>query len=238
MARSSLDARRGPASGAVTSRRRLALPERRAFILQHTQLGRPPHTPELELHLAHEITPLWHLTESAPGAADLPPFWAFAWAGGQAIARYLLDHPCEIAGMRVLDFAAGSGICAIAGMKAGAAHALAADVDPYSEAAVALNARANGVRVAFTSHDLLTGAPPAVDLIVAGDICYERPLAGRAMAWLRAAHDRGSRVLIGDPGRTYFPYRDLVRLAEYGVPTTHDLEGATVKRAGVFQFPA
>ena len=122
---------------------------RRAFILQHTALQRPPHTPELQLYLAGEVTPLWRMTEAELGARGVPPpFWAFAWAGGLALARYLLDHPQEVAGRRVLDFAAGSGLCALAAMKAGAASALAADIDPYAEAAVALNCEANGLRVA------------------------------------------------------------------------------------------
>ena len=124
---------------------------------------------------------------------------------GQALACYLLDHPDEVAGKRVLDVATGSGLCAIAAMKAGAAYALAADIDVFCAAAVALNARANGVRVAFSDRDLLAAAPPDTDLILAGDICYEQPLAGRALAWLQTAHARGTRVLIGDPGRTYFP---------------------------------
>jgi predicted nicotinamide N-methyase len=165
-----------------------------------------------------------------------PPFWAFAWIGGLALARYLLDHPGEVAGKRVLDFATGSGLCAIAAMKAGAAYALAADVDAFCEAAVALNARTNGVRVAFTDRDLLDADPPETDLILAGDICYEGPLAARALAWLQAAHRRGTRVLIGDPGRTYFPREALIRLAEYEVPTTRELEDTEVKWAGVFTF--
>jgi predicted nicotinamide N-methyase len=215
-----------------------SIDERRAFVLANTRPQRPPHTPELVLHLADEITPLWRLTEQELGAMGLPPpFWAFAWAGGQALARYLLDNPQEAAGKRVIDFATGSGLVAIAAMKAGAAQALGSDIDGFCAAAVALNAEANGVEIAFTDRDLLDAAPPACDLITAGDICYEQPLARRVLHWLRAAHDAGARVLIGDPGRTYFPKEGLVRLAEYQVETTRELEDFAVKRTGVWTFP-
>jgi predicted nicotinamide N-methyase len=207
----------------------------RAFILANTSLQAPPHAPELRLHLAHEVTPLWRMTEEALGEMGLPPpFWAFAWAGGQAIARWLSDHPAEAAGRSVLDFACGGGICAIAAARAGAASVLAADVDVFCEAAVALNAEANGVTIAFTAADLLNAPPPAVDLILAGDIFYEKPLAGRVHAWLRTAHAGGTRVLLGDPGRTYFNAAGLMRLAEYQVPTTRELEDQEVKRTGVW----
>src|SRR5579859_7579498 len=157
------------------------MPDRHAFILRNTRPQRPPHTPELLLYLADEITPLWHMTEEELGEQGVPPpFWAFAWAGGQALGRFLLDHSEEVAGKRVVDFAAGSGLCAIAAMRAGAAHALAADIDPFCAAAVALNARANDVTVAFTGRDLLDADPPDTDVILAGDIFYEQPLAARA----------------------------------------------------------
>ena len=210
----------------------------RGFILANTRLQTPPHTPELRLYLADEITPIWRLTEEALGELGLaPPFWAFAWAGGQAVARYLLDHPAEARGRRVLDFATGSGLVAIAAMLAGAGQALGSDIDPFCGAAVALNAAANGVAVTFTDRDLLDAPPPAADLIVAGDICYEKPMAERVLAWLRLAHDRGTRVLIGDPHRTYFPRGELVKLAEYQVETTRELEDFAVKRTGVYTFP-
>jgi predicted nicotinamide N-methyase len=215
----------------------IAPAERLAFVREHTRLQRPPHAPEIALHLADEVTPIWRLTEEELGAMGLPPpFWAFAWAGGQALARWLLDHPEAARGRRVLDFATGSGLVAIAAMKAGAASALAADVDPFCAAAVAANAEANGVEVAFTADDLLDAEPPDVDLICAGDIAYEQPLAGRVRAWLAAAHARGARVLMGDPGRTYFDPAGLVRLAEYRVPTTRELEDQEVKRTGVWTF--
>jgi predicted nicotinamide N-methyase len=208
---------------------------RRAFILANTRLQRPPHTPQIELHLADEITPIWKMTEEALAESGLPPpFWAFAWAGGQALARYLLDTPAEVAGRRVLDFATGSGLVAIAAMKAGAASVLANDIDRYSQAAVALNAQANGVALSFTLENLLDLAPPAVDVILAGDIFYEKPVAERVMAWLGHAHAAGTRVLIGDPNRSYFPTSGLLQLAEYQVETTRELEDAAVKRAGVW----
>ncbi len=210
--------------------------ELRTFILENTRLQHPPHTPEIALHLADEVTPLWRLTEERLGELGLPPpFWAFAWAGGQALARYVLDHPGVVAGRRVLDFATGSGIVAIAAMKAGAASVLACDIDGVCAAAVALNAQANGVEVAFTAHDLLEApAPTDVDVILAGDICYERPLAERVEAWLRAAQAGGADVLIGDPGRTYLPHTRLRRLAEYRVQTTRELEDQEVKRTAVY----
>ncbi|HXQ15164.1 MAG TPA: methyltransferase [Caulobacteraceae bacterium] len=214
------------------------LAARRAFILANTRLQSPPHTPELRLHLADEVTPIWRLTEEELGELGLPPpFWAFAWAGGQALARYLLDHPAEVAGKRVVDFATGSGLVGIAAMKAGAAQVLAADIDPFCAAAVALNAKANSVAVAFTDANLLDAAPPAADLILAADICYEQPLAERVMAWLAAARAAGTRVLIGDPGRSYFPKSGLVQLAEYRVPTSRELEDAEIKRTSVWALP-
>ena len=179
------------------------LADRRAFILENTRLQPPPHAPELLLRLADEITPIWTLTEAALAEIGLPPpFWAFAWAGGQALARYVLDHPEIVAGKRVIDFATGSGLVAIAAMKAGAARVLAADIDLFCEAAVGLNAEANGVTVAFTAANLLDAPPPPADVILAGDICYEKPMAEAVMAWLAQGRAAGATVLIGDPGRT------------------------------------
>ncbi len=213
--------------------------DRRAFILENTRLQPPPHAPELSLHLADEVTPIWRLTEEELETIGLPPpFWAFAWAGGQALARYVLDHPDIVAGKRVVDFASGSGIVAIAAMKAGAARALAADIDVFCEAAISLNAAANRVALDFTDVNLLDSPPPAdADVILAGDICYEKPLAERVLAWLTAARDSGKVVLIGDPGRTYFPKDGLVKLAEYQVPTTRELEDMEVKKTSVWAFP-
>ena len=212
---------------------------RRAFILENTRIQPPPHTPELSLHLADEVTPIWRLTEEALAEIGLPPpFWAFAWAGGQALARYVLDHPDEVAGKRVVDFASGSGIVGIAAMRAGAGHVLATDIDPFCGAALAVNGELNGVRIDFTDQNLLDVPPPDVDVILAGDICYEKPLATQVMDWLAAAHVRGTRVLIGDPGRSYFPRVGLEKLAEYEVPTTRELEDREVKKTAVWTLPA
>jgi predicted nicotinamide N-methyase len=214
----------------------IAPEDRRAFILANTTLERPPHTPELQLHLASEITPIWKLTEEALVEIGLPPpFWAFAWAGGQALARYVLDHAETVAGHGVIDFAAGSGIVAVAAARAGAARVLAADIDPFCAAAVALNAEANGAVLEFTDRDLLDEPPPAwAGVILAGDICYEKPLAARVMAWLAAAKAAGATVLIGDPGRSYFPRHGVTKLAEYQVPTTRELEDFEVKKTAVW----
>ena len=209
-----------------------------AFIRENTRLQTVPHAPEIALWLADEITPIWRLTEEELGEMGLPPpFWAFAWAGGQALARYVLDHPNEAAGRRVLDFAAGSGLVGIAAMKAGAARVLCADIDPFCQAAVAANARAIGVTLDFTAADLLQAAPPDVDVICAGDICYERPMTEAVLAWLARARANGTRVLIGDPGRTYFPRSGLDFLAEYRVPTTRELEDQEIKRSSVWAMP-
>jgi predicted nicotinamide N-methyase len=213
--------------------------DRRQFILDNTRSQRPPHTPELTLRLADEVMPIWRLTEEALQEMGLPPpFWAFAWAGGQALARYVLDQPDVVAGKAVIDFASGSGIVGIAAMKAGAARVLAADVDGFCGAALALNAAANAVVCDFTDTDLLDAPPPAwAQVILAGDICYEKPLADRVMAWLAAARDGGATVLIGDPGRSYFPREGLVKLAEYQVPTTRELEDMEVKKTAVWALP-
>ena len=185
------------------------------------------------------MTPIWRLTEEELGEMGLPPpFWAFAWAGGQGLARWLLDNPSEVAGKRVLDFAAGSGLVGIAAMKAGAASALCADIDPFCEAAVERNAAANGVTVSFTAADLLDAPPPRVEVICAGDVFYEQPMAGRVLAWLHRARARGSRVLVGDPLRTYFPKEGFDLLAEYAVPTTRELEDSAVKRTRVWTLSA
>jgi predicted nicotinamide N-methyase len=217
-----------------------ATPEgRRDFVVANTRLQRPPHTPEIQLHLADEITPIWKLTEEALEEIGLPPpFWAFAWAGGQALARYLLDNPDVVAGKRVIDFASGSGLVGIATGLAGAKDVLCADIDAYCAAAVELNARANGVACRFTDKDLLDApAPSWAEVILAGDICYEKPLAERVLAWLAAARAAGATVLIGDPGRSYFPRSGLTRLAEYQVPTTRELEDMAVKKTCVWAMP-
>lgn len=207
------------------------------FIAANTRLQAVPHAPEISLWLADEITPLWRLTEEELGAMGLPPpFWAFAWAGGQALARWLLDHPDQVAGKRVIDLATGSGLVGIAAMKAGAASVLAADIDPFCAAAVAANARSNEVEIAFTDANLLDAPPPPADLICAGDVFYEKPMAEAVMVWLKQAQANGTRVIVGDPGRTYFPKSGLTLLAEYTVPTTRELEDQEVKRSRVWSL--
>ena len=207
------------------------------FIAANTRLQSVPHAPEISLWLADEITPLWRLTEEELGEMGLPPpFWAFAWAGGQALARWLLDHPDQVAGQRVIDLAAGSGLVAVAAMKAGAASVLAADIDPFCAAAVAANAKFNGVEIAFTDANLLDAPPPPADLICAGDVFYEKPMAEAVMIWLKQAQANGTRVIVGDPGRTYFPKSGLTLLAEYTVPTTRELEDQEVKRSRVWSL--
>ena len=208
-----------------------------AFILANTRLQAVPHAPEISLWLADEITPIWKLTEEELGELGLPPpFWAFAWSGGQGLARWVLDNPRTFAGRTVVDFATGSGLVGIAAMKAGAAGVLAADIDPFCAAAVMLNAEANGVALSFTDANLLDDPPPEVDVICAGDVCYEKPMTERVMAWLGRARRQGSRVFIGDPHRTYFRTDGLTFLAEYQVPTTRELEDFAIKRCSVFSL--
>ena len=207
------------------------------FIAANTRLQAVPHAPEISLWLADEITPLWRLTEEELGEMGLPPpFWAFAWAGGQALARWLLDHPDQVTGKRVIDLATGSGLVAVAAMKAGAASVLAADIDPFCAAAVAANAASNGVEIAFTDANLLDAPPPPADLICAGDVFYEKPMAEAVLVWLKQAQANGTRVIVGDPGRTYFPKSGLTLLAEYTVPTTRELEDQEVKRSRVWSL--
>ena len=215
----------------------MAITDTTAFILANTRLQAVPHAPEISLWLADEITPIWRLTEEELGELGLPPpFWAFAWAGGQAVARWLLDNPSEVAGKRVLDFATGSGLVGIAAMKAGAVSALGADIDPFCAAAVALTAQASGVALTFTDGNLLNAPPPPVDVICAGDVCYEAPMTERVLDWLGQARANGTRVLIGDPGRTYFPKTGLDFLAEYRVQTTRELEDQEIKRSSVWSM--
>lgn len=196
-----------------------------------------PLVPEITLILAHEAMPLWQKTEDELGELGLPPpFWAFAWAGGQALARYLLDHPQCVRGKRIIDLASGSGLVAIAARLAGAAHVLACDIDPYAEAATRLNARAMNVEIEITSGNLLGDPPPVVDVILAGDIFYERPLAEQALTWLKQAKAGGSDVIIGDPGRSYLPKEHLKPLMDYSVPVTRELEDAEIKHTTVWRL--
>jgi predicted nicotinamide N-methyase len=215
--------------------RHIPLSHRRALVRRHTRLQPLADVIDVRLHLADEVTPVWRATEAALGAPSAPiPYWAFAWAGGLAIARYLEEHPAEVAGRRVLDFATGSGLCAIVAAQAGAAQAVGADIDPFAEAAVGLNARANGIRVGFTGTDLLDDEPPAADVVLAGDTWYEGPLAQRVLPWLRRVAATGTRVLVGDPGRRFLPADELIPLATYEVHTTTELEDRAVVRGRVF----
>jgi predicted nicotinamide N-methyase len=211
--------------------------ERRAFILANTRLRPVPHAPEISLHVADEATPLWMKTEEQLGEMGLPPpFWAFAWAGGQALARYILDNPMTVTGKRVLDFASGSGLVAIAAAKAGAAALEASDLDAFALEAIALNASANGCGPIVATTSDLVGRDDGWDVILAGDICYERTTAERVVAWLESRAANGASVLIGDPGRTYLPRAKLAELATYQVPTTRELEDFEIKKSSVWQF--
>jgi predicted nicotinamide N-methyase len=195
------------------------------FVRRNTVITASPLVPEIRLHLATEITPIWQATEETLVRSALPPpFWAFAWAGGQALARYLLDHPEVVAGRSVLDFGAGSGLVAIAAARAGAASVLAAEIDHFAAAAIAANAALNGVTIAVTTANALDTADPGWEVVTAGDVCYERPMAERVTAWLRDLARRGGLVLLGDPGRAYLPSHGLHERARYLVPTSRELE--------------
>ena len=207
-----------------------------AFIRANTRLIAPPLVPEMRLHLADEAVALWTKTEEELEATGLPPpFWAFAWAGGQALARWIGDHRQRIAGRYVLDFASGSGIVAIAAALAGAAHVEASEIDPFALAAIALNAGENGVAVDALAQDVI-GQDRGWDVALAGDVAYERDMAARVFAWLERLARRGALVLIGDPCRAYLARDRLDCLAEYSVPTPRALEDAEIKRTGVFVF--
>jgi predicted nicotinamide N-methyase len=204
-----------------------------AFIRANTQLLAPPLVPEIRLHLASEVVPLWRRTEEELHAMGVPPpYWAFAWAGGQALARHLLDNPQAVAGRRVLDIGSGSGLVAIAAAKAGAADVLAADIDPFAAAAIRLNAAEAGVILAVTQDDVI-GVAGAWDVVLVGDLFYERPLAERLLAWLR---QRRGTVLLGDPGRSYFPKDGVEKLAGYEVAVTRDLEDREIRSTGVYRL--
>jgi predicted nicotinamide N-methyase len=207
------------------------------FIRANTKLLSVPLVPKILLHIAEESVPIWQKTEEELGEMNVPPpYWAFAWAGGQALARYLLDNPTLVAGRNVLDLGSGSGLVAIAAARAGAAHVLAADIDAFALAAIGLNAAANGVNVETTADDLLAAPPAALDMVLVGDLFYERPLAERVLAFADAARSRGALVLAGDPRRSYFPPDRFHKLAEYSVPVTRELEDAEIKRTAVWRL--
>ena len=207
-----------------------------AFIRANTRLEAPALVPEIRLHLASELVPLWQASEAELERQGVPPpYWAFAWAGGQALARYLLDHPALVHGKAVLDFGAGSGLQGLAAAKAGAARVLALDIDPFACAAIRLNAAANALSVETSGADLLGDPCADFAVILAGDVCYERPMAGRVELWLKALSAAGKTVLMGDPGRTYLPRDGLERVTGYAVQTTREIEDSDLRNAVVWR---
>ena len=207
----------------------------RDFVLRYTRLRPVPGLEGIRLYLADEVLPLWRAVEVETRDPDPPlPYWAFAWAGGLAIARYVADHPEAVAGRRVFDLASGSGLCAVAALRAGATAASGADIDPYAAAAIELNAGANRCHVSVVRRDVLDEEPPDTDVILAGDCWYAETLAERVLPWLRRARDRGIDLLIGDPGRRYLPIDELIELASYDVRTTTELEDLALKRGVVY----
>ena len=208
------------------------------FVAAQTVVSRAPLVPEIALHLASEITPIWQATEAWLAEQNIePPFWAFAWPGGQALARAVLDDPALVAGKRVLDFAAGCGIAAIAAAQAGAVLVEAAEIDPLALAAVRLNAALNGVSVATPPGDVV-GAPCRWDVIFAGDVCYEAPMTAHILPWLRGLVAAGAEVLIADPGRAYLPKAGLAPIARYSVPTTRELEDRESREVTIHRLAA
>src|SRR5712691_9488980 len=206
------------------------------FIRHNTAIVAPKLVPEVRLHLATEVTPIWQATEEtlARGAVP-PPYWAFAWAGGQALARYLLDHPETVLGREVLDIGSGSGIVAIAAAKAGASRVVAAEIDHFAAAAIALNTALNGVTVSIETRDLLDRAAAGWGVALAGDICYEESMSSRAMTLLRRIAARGRLALLGDPGRSYLPRSGLIERARYVVLTSRELEDRDEREGVVWQ---
>jgi predicted nicotinamide N-methyase len=211
----------------------------RAFVLRQTRLRPVPGLEEIRLHLADEVLPLWRAVQLETGDPDTAlPYWAFAWAGGLAVGRYLRAHPEAVTDRRVFDLGSGSGLCAIAALRAGASIATGADIDPLAAAAIELNARANGQRVTVVRRDVLDEDAPDVDVILAGDCWYDAQLAERVLPWLQRARARGIDVLVGDPGRRYLPIDELVELASYDVRTTTELEDLALKQGRVYAMRA
>ncbi|TDB72204.1 methyltransferase [Micromonospora sp. KC723] len=208
-----------------------------AFVRLHARLAPVAFVPEVRLHQADEPIGLWELTEGEFRSAQPPPFWAFAWAGGQGLARHVTDHPELVAGRRVLDLAAGSGLVAIAAARAGAASVRAVEIDERAVAAVALNAEANGVRVDVELGDILDSDAGDAEVVLAGDVFYSEAMARRMLRFLlRAARSGGARVLVGDPGRAFLPRERFRELAAYDVPVPEALESVRVKRATVWEL--
>lgn len=206
------------------------------FILDNTTVMASPHVPEIRLHLADEAHALWLKTEDELEAIGLPPpFWAFAWAGGQGLARHILDHPELVAGKCVVDFASGSGLVAIAAALAGASSVLAADIDPWAETAIQINSRLNNVHIGFSGIDLV-GSPLQADILLAGDVFYDKAFADRLVPWFDTIAKEGMTIIVGDPGRAYCPRDRMRALATYEVPVTRALEDAEVKKTTVWRF--
>jgi predicted nicotinamide N-methyase len=209
------------------------------FVRRSTVVAAPPLVPEIRLHLATEITPLWQASEESLARGTVPPpFWALAWAGGQALARYLLDRPETVTGRTILDFGSGSGLVAIAAAKAGAAQVIAAEIDPFAAAAIAANAALNDVAIEVTTEDILGAAAVPADIITAGDVCYERAMAERVVPWLRRLAGTRRLVLLGDPGRAYLPAAGVLELAHYTVPTSRELEDRDIRDGIVWRVLA
>jgi predicted nicotinamide N-methyase len=209
-----------------------------SFVAGHTGLAPVPLVPEVRTYQADDAITLWEITEELHGGPGLaPPFWAFPWAGGQALARYVLDHPDLVAGRSVLDLAAGSGLVALAASLAGARSVVANEIDPYAIAAIRLNAAANAREIQPYQGNLLVETATDAEVVLAGDVFYNRDMATAMLRFLRAARDRGAVVLAGDPGRAYVPADDLVRVASFDVPVIRDLEDVDVKETIVWRLP-
>jgi predicted nicotinamide N-methyase len=216
----------------------IASADRRIVFIRNNTMTRPvPLCPEIAIRVADEAFPLWEKTEEDLGEMGLPPpFWAFAWAGGQALARYVLDHRETVRGKAVLDLGSGSGLVAIAAMMAGASHVTAADPDPWAGAAIGLNAALNGVSVIAVADDLLDQSGAGFEAVLVGDLFYEKPIAERVLGFLVRCSASGATVLIGDPGRSYLPKDRLEKVTDYGVPTTRALEDAEIKQTAVWRL--
>ncbi|MET0132396.1 MAG: 50S ribosomal protein L11 methyltransferase [Kibdelosporangium sp.] len=207
-----------------------------SFVRAHTRLSCTPHVPEIRLYLAEDAFDLWERVEAEVGEKGLaPPFWAFAWAGGQALARYLLDNPAVVAGKRVLDLAAGCGIVAIAAAQAGAAHVIANEIDQFAIDAIALNAEANEVSIEASLGDLVDGEGAGADVVLAGDIFYDKAMTTRMMPFINRLQDRGVTVLVGDPGRAHLPRNRFAEVVRYRVPVPKALEDAEIKTTIVWR---
>ncbi len=206
------------------------------FIRANTAILAPPYVPEIRLHLADEAHDLWLKTEAELDAIGLPPpFWAFAWAGGQALARHVLDHPGLVRDRRVADFATGSGLVAIAAARAGASLVTGYDIDPFCAAAIRLNTALNETPIAFEARDII-GEIPQADILLAGDVFFDADMARRITPWFDRLSAEGITILVGDPGRAYLPADRVSRLATYEVPVTRALEDAEIKRTNVWRW--